>query len=89
MIYVAKTRITLPAEFIKSGLTTRDVPTRLGELQCGCPSRMEYVTEFDGDKDLEDLIHENLRPYRSGGGKEWYFLTPEVRGYFENFGVTL
>lgn len=76
-------------EFVKAGFTKRSGHRRASELQSGCPTKVECVAEFEGDEDLEQLIHDKMSQHRSGGGNEWYFLNQDVKRYFRRFGVKL
>jgi hypothetical protein len=73
--------LSIPGNYWKVGIAN-DVYQRIGQLQCGCPEKIEVVcfwdTEVDGisASSMERELHFRLQPYRTSG--EWFHASVDV-----------
>lgn len=65
---------------IKIGFTD-NLERRLRELQNTSPKRLAVLAAVEGDRDLEQRMHEYLRDERQWG--EWFTASPRLKGFLE------
>lgn len=63
--------------------TTKDLRRRFTDLQAASPVRLDVVAWFDGNRDVEAVIHHEFSSARCHG--EWFQATTEVLGFVANF----
>ena len=59
---------------------SKNVPERLGELNCASRARVELVALRRGSQNLERRLHARLKHHRLNG--EWFHASPEVYDVF-------
>ena len=63
-------------DYVKVGYS-RDLKTRISDLQVGCPYFLELIAAVPGPESLEWIFHTVLRNKRFRG--EWFVLDDEMR----------
>ncbi len=70
-----------PIEMIKVGIS-RNATLRVRQLGTNIGHPLDLIGLIEGDRHIEQSIHNSLRPYRHDG--EWYHDIPPVRATIQN-----
>ena len=73
MIYFIKSE----SGHVKIGYTKQRAAWRLKELQCACPYKLSVLKVIDGNRRMEQDIHERFKHLHVLG--EWFLLAPEIQ----------
>ncbi|WP_409566694.1 GIY-YIG nuclease family protein [Methylobacterium sp. E-005] len=64
------------AQYVKIGITQRDVQHRIAGIQTGCPEKLEIYATFPGGLLLEKELHRRFAEHRRQG--EWFVREGEL-----------
>jgi hypothetical protein len=73
-------------EFIKIGVTSRDVKSRLCAMQTGNPRELELVSVIKGMYDVERTLHKKFAKHRHKG--EWFRYHQDIKDFIANPVIT-
>lgn len=62
---------------------SKDWNKRVKTHRSSTPGLLSLLGIMSGDQQLERCVHEELRPYRVPGHREWFFYADEVKQYVE------
>lgn len=72
-------------DYVKFGITTSDINSRLSSLQVSSPYPLHLVCLVSGDRFLEKRIHEYLAPENQSG--EWFRIGERTQSVLNALGV--
>lgn len=74
-------------EYIKIGYTTKDIHTRLAQIQTGNPKKLQLVGWMQGNRGTERLMQERFKMYHAHG--EWFHYTSGMYDKLVNMPLTM
>lgn len=69
------------AQYVKIGITERDVQSRIAGLQTGCPEKLQVYAVLPGDLILEKELHDRFAALRRNG--EWFLREGDLADWIE------